>query len=181
MLQKGPKAATRVSSPKIRPNPPKNSAAMARNANRGGMCNIPVKNPMVPVKPYPPNHPSIFWAPCAKKITPKHKTKNGRCNVVVSGNQFTKHRNSLRGNPESGQQEIGLVSLYKDSFYRGIFCPSCTVIAKGGRLRFGIAVSTFLCRTPGLVRPFTTELKPLWTVNHPLRRGKILQEFCHGL
>src|SRR6266849_3362463 len=26
----------------------------------------------------------------------KHQSKNSRCNVVVSGNQFTKHRNSLR-------------------------------------------------------------------------------------
>src|SRR5712692_639779 len=26
----------------------------------------------------------------------KHQSKNSRCNVVVSGNQFSKHRNSLR-------------------------------------------------------------------------------------
>src|SRR2546430_357201 len=61
----------------------------------------------------------------------EHQSKNSRCDVVIGGNQFTKHRNSLRGNPEPGQQEIGLVSLYKDSFYRGTFCPSCTVVAKG--------------------------------------------------
>src|SRR5438445_13533802 len=60
-----------------------------------------------------------------------HKTKNGRCNVVVSGNQFTKHRNSLRGNPESGQQEIGLVSLYKDSFIEVYFAPRALLLRKG--------------------------------------------------
>src|ERR1700688_2980855 len=70
MLQQIPKAARRVNRPKMRPSPPKNSAAMARNANTAGMCMAPVKKPIVPVKPYPPNHPSIFWAPWAKKITP---------------------------------------------------------------------------------------------------------------
>src|SRR6266566_10035148 len=46
-----PKDARRVSSPKMRPNPPKNSAAMARNANTAGMCRTPAKKPIVPVKP----------------------------------------------------------------------------------------------------------------------------------
>src|SRR5438128_5193568 len=80
-----------------------------------------------------------------------------------------------------GANPVGLVSLYKDSFYRGTFLPLVHCCCERGRLRFGIAVSTFLCRTPGLVRPFATERKPLRTVNHPLRRGEILQEFCHGL
>src|SRR5260370_25929016 len=59
-----------MTGPKIRQRPPKNSAAIARNATGAGMCMTPVKKPIVPLKPYPPNHPSIFWAPCAKKITP---------------------------------------------------------------------------------------------------------------
>src|ERR1700757_1630294 len=70
MLQKIPNAATRVSRPKMRPSSPKNSAAIARNANGAGMCIMPVKKPIVPVNPYPPNHPSIFWAPWAKNTTP---------------------------------------------------------------------------------------------------------------
>jgi hypothetical protein len=59
----------------IRPNPPKNSAAMARNANTAGTRIIRVKKPIVPVNPYPPNHPSIFCAPWAKD-NPQHQPKN---------------------------------------------------------------------------------------------------------
>src|SRR6266481_8669269 len=81
MLQRIPKAATRVRSPKTSPNPPKNSAAIARKAKGAGMCRIPVKKPIVPVKPYPPNHPSIFCAPCAKKTSP---STNRRTVVAVS-------------------------------------------------------------------------------------------------
>ena len=53
------------------PKPPKNSAAIARNASGAGICIVCVKNPMVPENPNPPNHPSIFCAPCAKKTTPR--------------------------------------------------------------------------------------------------------------
>jgi hypothetical protein len=35
----------------MRPRPPKNSAARARNANSAGMCITPVKKPIVPLKP----------------------------------------------------------------------------------------------------------------------------------
>src|SRR5580693_7442994 len=46
-----PNAATRVSRPRSNPNPPKNSAAMARKAKKAGMCIVPVKKPMVPENP----------------------------------------------------------------------------------------------------------------------------------
>src|SRR5713226_155773 len=65
-----PNAATRMRNPPLKPRPPKNSAAIARNANGAGICIEPVKNPIVPEKPKPPNHPNIFCAPCAKKTTP---------------------------------------------------------------------------------------------------------------
>src|SRR5437016_4393117 len=61
----------------------------------------------------------------------EHQAKNSRCGIVIGGNQFTKHRNSLRGNPESGQQEIGLVSLYKDSFIEVYFAPRALLLRKG--------------------------------------------------
>src|SRR5258708_1134929 len=65
-----PNAAIRVRNPRINPRPPKNSAAIARKANGAGICKYPVKRPMDPEKPGPPNHPNIFCAPCAKKKTP---------------------------------------------------------------------------------------------------------------
>jgi len=40
------------------------------------MCIMPVKKPIVPLKPYPPNHPSAFWAPCAKNTTPSTNRRN---------------------------------------------------------------------------------------------------------
>ena len=52
------------------PIPPKNSAAIAKKASGAGTCIIPVKNPIVPANPNPPNQPNIFCAPCAKKTTP---------------------------------------------------------------------------------------------------------------
>src|SRR5216684_7994438 len=70
-----PKTAIRVRKPMIRPIAPKNSAQIARKANGAGMCMVPVKNPIVPANPKPPNHPSIFCAPCAKKTTPKTSLK----------------------------------------------------------------------------------------------------------
>src|SRR5260370_6309353 len=59
----------------ISPNPPKNSAQIARKANGAGTCMVPVKNPIVPANPEPPNHPSIFCAPSVKKATPKTSLK----------------------------------------------------------------------------------------------------------
>src|SRR5580704_13666900 len=54
---------------------PENSAQIARKASGAGMCMVPVKNPIVPANPEPPNHPSIFCAPSAKKTTPKTSLK----------------------------------------------------------------------------------------------------------
>src|SRR5579864_5644145 len=70
-----PKTAIRVRKPMIRPIPPKNSAQIARKANGAGMCMVPVKNPIVPANPEPPNQPSIFCAPSAKKTTPRTSLK----------------------------------------------------------------------------------------------------------
>jgi hypothetical protein len=67
---RAPRAAMRARKPKIRPSPPKNSAAMARIAKGAGMCIIWVKNAIVPSKPQPPDQPSIFWARWAKKTIP---------------------------------------------------------------------------------------------------------------
>src|SRR2546429_4103584 len=57
-----PSAATRVSRPSASPSGPRNSAITARNARGGGKPDF-VKDAMVPLKPKPPNHPSVFWAP----------------------------------------------------------------------------------------------------------------------
>src|ERR1700722_13243760 len=74
-IEEDSKAGNWGREPRIRPRPPKNSAVSARNANSTGMCMTSVKKPIVPLKPYPPNQPSIFWAPCAKKITPSTKRR----------------------------------------------------------------------------------------------------------
>src|SRR6266436_1094078 len=52
----------------------------------------------------------------------EHQSKNSRSTVVVGGDQFTKHKNSLRRKfrcPAWGKQHMRLLSLYKDSFHRG--------------------------------------------------------------
>src|SRR5208337_2242604 len=71
MLTAIPRAAIRARRPTSNPRPPRNSAQMAKNARGGGICIMPVKNPIVAEKPLPPNQPSAFWLPCAKKINPK--------------------------------------------------------------------------------------------------------------
>src|SRR5664280_2638134 len=81
MFKAMPRAATRESSPTIKPRPPKNSAAIARIANNAGICMVFVKKPMVPLKPSPPNQPNIFCAPCAKNTTP---SANRRIAVAAS-------------------------------------------------------------------------------------------------
>src|SRR5436190_23187438 len=58
-----PSAATRESRTITRPSGPRNSAITARNASAGGKPDF-VKYAMVPLKPLPPNHPSVFCAPC---------------------------------------------------------------------------------------------------------------------
>src|SRR5438874_3486849 len=63
-----PSAATRVSSPTASPSGPRNSAITARNARAGGKPDF-AKDAMVPLKPYPPNHPSVFCAPCGNMTT----------------------------------------------------------------------------------------------------------------
>src|SRR5579864_7908479 len=120
MLQKIPNAATRVNRPKTRPSPPKNSAAMARNANGAGMCIMPVKKPIVPVNPYPPNHPSIFWAPWAKNTIPS----TNRRTVVAASLSVAMSLRVIESSPESKIAEVRQtpgsdeVSLHKDSFCR---------------------------------------------------------------
>src|SRR5206468_7378279 len=64
-----PKTARRVRQPKKTPRPPKNSAAITSIAMGAGMPCL-VKASTVPLNPAPPHQPSIFCAPCAKKITP---------------------------------------------------------------------------------------------------------------
>src|SRR5258706_1346296 len=93
MFPQIPNAAMRVRNPTISPIPPKNSAAIARNASGAGMCIIRVNAPMVAHNPYPPNHPSIFWAPCAKKTTPRTIL---RIAVAVSPSVFTSFPNMFR-------------------------------------------------------------------------------------
>src|SRR5213594_94864 len=61
-------AATRVSRPIARPSGPRNSAITATNARAGGKPDF-VKYAMVPLKPRPPNHPSVFCAPCGNITT----------------------------------------------------------------------------------------------------------------
>lgn len=39
---------------------PAEELRLARKASGAGMCIVPVKNPMVPEKPKPPNQPNIF-------------------------------------------------------------------------------------------------------------------------
>ena len=39
------------------------------------MCMVPVKKPIVPEKPNPPNQPNIFCAPCAKQTIPSTSHK----------------------------------------------------------------------------------------------------------
>ena len=51
------------------PSPPKNSATIATSASGAGMYIVPVNRAIVAEKPKPPNHPSIFCAPWAKKTT----------------------------------------------------------------------------------------------------------------
>src|SRR5437660_4869800 len=63
-----PSAATRVSRPIASPSGPRNSAITARNARAGGKPDF-AKDAMVPLKPYPPNHPSVFCAPCGNMTT----------------------------------------------------------------------------------------------------------------
>src|ERR1041385_5554565 len=63
MFARMPKAATRVKRPVISPREPKNSAQIASAAKIAGTCICPSKYPIVPLQPYPPNQPSIFWAP----------------------------------------------------------------------------------------------------------------------
>src|SRR3989454_12701134 len=64
-----PKAAKRVRQPKKTPMPPKNSAAITSVAMGAGMPFLPNAS-TVPLNPAPPHQPSIFCAPCAKKIAP---------------------------------------------------------------------------------------------------------------
>ena len=49
--------------------PPKNSAAITSVATGAGMPCLPNAS-TVPLNPAPPHQPSIFCAPCAKKIAP---------------------------------------------------------------------------------------------------------------
>jgi len=56
-------AATRPKNPAININPPKNSAQIARKAKGAGIPNCSVKNFIEPLKPYPPNQPSINCSP----------------------------------------------------------------------------------------------------------------------
>src|SRR2546422_5113132 len=63
-----PSAAIRVSRPIASPSGPRNSAIRARNARIGGKPDF-VKDAMVTLKPLPPNHPSVFCAPCGNITT----------------------------------------------------------------------------------------------------------------
>src|SRR5215831_3466418 len=112
MLTAIPNAAIRARNPRMSPRPPKNSAAIARNANGAGMCIAPVKKAMVPEKPYPPNQPSIFCAPCAKNTTP---STSRRTAVAISSSVA----NSLRTILQSPSRDLPLwdvIAWNKDSF-----------------------------------------------------------------
>src|SRR5437899_1231483 len=56
------RAATPVRRPTARPSGPRNSAMIARTARGPGIPDFVMK-PMAPLKPWPPNQPSVFWAP----------------------------------------------------------------------------------------------------------------------
>ena len=70
MMQNTPNAATRVKNPTIRPRLPKNSVMITRNASAVGIPILFVNTSIVPLKPYPPNHPNNFCAPCGNMTTP---------------------------------------------------------------------------------------------------------------
>jgi hypothetical protein len=71
MVTPMPKAQMRVPSPIINPIEPIDSASTAINAKMYGIPMVAVKKCMVPVKPYPPNQPSSFCAPCGNITKPK--------------------------------------------------------------------------------------------------------------
>src|SRR6266851_10122523 len=70
MLQRTPKAAMRVSKPRISPIPPRNSAMMARNANTTGMWAPCVKPAITFENPGPPKSPNVFCRPCGRIMMP---------------------------------------------------------------------------------------------------------------
>src|SRR5215208_515748 len=65
-------AATGVSAPTVSSAPPIASDAPAAVAWRlpGLRPSLPSKNPAVPSRPWPPNHPNSFWVPWPKKSGP---------------------------------------------------------------------------------------------------------------
>src|SRR5262245_11911434 len=77
-----PNAATLPRKPKMRPNPPRNSAQIARNANRAGMPDC-WKLAIVAVNPGPPNQPSAFCAPCTKNTIPTTNLKTVKVGSLV--------------------------------------------------------------------------------------------------
>src|ERR1700723_3420055 len=87
MLHRTPKAATRVNSPKISPNPPRNSAAIARNANTAGMCRTPVTGESVTAKP-----PEHLLGAMREENYAEHQPENRCCSVVIRCRQFANHK-----------------------------------------------------------------------------------------
>src|SRR5437868_4642253 len=88
MMQNTPNAATLVRNPTIRPKLPKNSVMITRNASADGTPIFSVNMFIVPLKPYPPNHPNNFWAPCGNMITPSITRKMSSDQESCVANNF---------------------------------------------------------------------------------------------
>jgi hypothetical protein len=67
------------------PNPPRNSAAIAITANRAGMCIMPVKKAIVPLKPYPTEPPERRLG----AVREKHSPSTNRRNVTAASLSVT--------------------------------------------------------------------------------------------
>src|SRR6185437_4498924 len=70
MMAMKPAAVNLVRNPAINPRLPSDSPMMTRNATSQGSPIFWVKNPIVPSKPFPPNQPNNFCAPCANITLP---------------------------------------------------------------------------------------------------------------
>src|SRR5215204_2167952 len=64
--------------------PPASDAPAASAARLPGFRPIESKAPAVPSRPWPPNQPKSFWAPCAKSVPPTVMRKSV-CPSAISG------------------------------------------------------------------------------------------------
>jgi hypothetical protein len=70
MNNRDPEGRDSGQEPDDEPDPAEELRRDRQKASGAGICIAPVKKPIVPEEPLPPNQPNIFCEPCAKKTIP---------------------------------------------------------------------------------------------------------------